>query len=152
MWNEIAYPYSNFNDAAIEVWEWKSNFITHFTDQAITFPRCRCVRCVRCDLWCCRRTRAGTHPTLPQLWKDSRIQGLKKLLFHEYAKEIFNHHKFNYPNIVLKSISIFISAHNRRKLIIYGVIIEGLETTIKAVAASLWSPGYRIMYGAQFTW
>ena len=39
-------------------------------------------------------------------------------------------------NIVLKSISsIFISVHNRRKQIIYGVIIKGLETTIKGVVA-----------------
>ena len=46
-----------------------------------------------------------------------------------------NQYKLNYPNIVLKNISIFISVHNRRKQIIHGVIIEGLETTIKAVAA-----------------
>ena len=27
MWDEITYPFPNFNDATIEVWEWISNFI-----------------------------------------------------------------------------------------------------------------------------
>ena len=28
MWDEITYPYPSFNGAAVEVWEWISNFIT----------------------------------------------------------------------------------------------------------------------------
>ena len=28
---KISYPFQNFNGAAIEVWEWLSNFIPHFT-------------------------------------------------------------------------------------------------------------------------
>ena len=31
MWYEITYPFSNFNSAIVEVWEWVSNFIPHFT-------------------------------------------------------------------------------------------------------------------------
>ena len=31
MWYEITYPIPNFNGVAIEVWEWISNFISHFT-------------------------------------------------------------------------------------------------------------------------
>ena len=27
MWEEINYPFPNFNGAAVEVWEWKSNYI-----------------------------------------------------------------------------------------------------------------------------
>ena len=39
VWDEITYPFPNFNGAAVEVWEWMSNFITlHWP--AITYP-CR---------------------------------------------------------------------------------------------------------------
>ena len=31
MWDEITYPFPNFNGAAVEVWEYLSNFILHFT-------------------------------------------------------------------------------------------------------------------------
>ena len=27
MWDELAYPFSNCNGYAVEVWEWRSNFI-----------------------------------------------------------------------------------------------------------------------------
>ena len=30
MWDEIAYPFPNFNCAAVEVWEWISKFIPYF--------------------------------------------------------------------------------------------------------------------------
>ena len=29
MWDEIIYPFPNFNGATVEVWEWISNFIPH---------------------------------------------------------------------------------------------------------------------------
>ena len=35
VWGEINYPFANFNDAAIEIWEWKSNFTPHFTESII---------------------------------------------------------------------------------------------------------------------
>ena len=31
LWNEITYPFSNFSGCTIDIWEWKSNFIPHFT-------------------------------------------------------------------------------------------------------------------------
>ena len=36
MWDEITYPFPNFNCAAIELWEWLSNFIPHFTGHVIS--------------------------------------------------------------------------------------------------------------------
>ena len=30
VWDEIAYPFPNFNGCTVEVWEWISNFISHF--------------------------------------------------------------------------------------------------------------------------
>ena len=36
MWNEIIYPIPNLNGVAVEVLEWKSNFIPHFTGHMIT--------------------------------------------------------------------------------------------------------------------
>ena len=36
----ITYPLSNFNSTAVEVWEWISNFIPHFTGHVISYP-CR---------------------------------------------------------------------------------------------------------------
>ena len=34
--SEVSYQFSNFNGAAIVVWEWISNFIPHFTMAEIT--------------------------------------------------------------------------------------------------------------------
>ena len=39
-WDEITYPFPNFNSAAIEIWEWISNSIQHFTVEGIMYP-CR---------------------------------------------------------------------------------------------------------------
>ena len=30
VWDEITYPFPNFNGVTVEVWEWISNFIPHF--------------------------------------------------------------------------------------------------------------------------
>ena len=37
MWDEITYPFSNFNSYTNEVWEWICNFIPHFTGHVITY-------------------------------------------------------------------------------------------------------------------
>ena len=34
-WGEITYPFPNFNGGTVEVWEWISNFIPHFTVNVI---------------------------------------------------------------------------------------------------------------------
>ena len=31
VWDEITYPFPNFNGFTVEVWEWISNFILYFT-------------------------------------------------------------------------------------------------------------------------
>ena len=36
VWDEIIYLFPNFNGATVEVWEWISNFIPHFTRHGIT--------------------------------------------------------------------------------------------------------------------
>ena len=38
MWDEIIYPFPNFNGCTIEVWEWISNFTPHFIMDVITYP------------------------------------------------------------------------------------------------------------------
>ena len=38
IWDEITYTFSNFNRTTIEVLEWMSNFIPHFTGHMITYP------------------------------------------------------------------------------------------------------------------
>ena len=38
MWDEITYPFPNFNGCTIEVWAWISNFIPHFIMGVITYP------------------------------------------------------------------------------------------------------------------
>ena len=38
MWDEITYPFPNFNGATVEVWEWTSNFIPHLIMDFITYP------------------------------------------------------------------------------------------------------------------
>ena len=38
VWDEIAYPFLNFNGCTVEVYEWISNFIPHFMMDVITYP------------------------------------------------------------------------------------------------------------------
>ena len=38
VWDENIYPFANFNSAAVEVWEWMSNFIPHFAGHMFTYP------------------------------------------------------------------------------------------------------------------
>ena len=40
VWDEIDYSFWNFNGAAVEVWEWISNFILHINGHVITYPCC----------------------------------------------------------------------------------------------------------------
>ena len=39
-WDEITYPFPNFNGAVVEVLEWIVDFIPHFTGYVITYPCC----------------------------------------------------------------------------------------------------------------
>ena len=41
VWDEITYPFPNFNGCTIDVWEWISIFTPHFTVHVITYP-CPC--------------------------------------------------------------------------------------------------------------
>ena len=38
MWDEIAYPFENFNGTTIEIWEWISNLFHFFNGYMITYP------------------------------------------------------------------------------------------------------------------
>ena len=38
VWDEITYPFPNFNNATIEIREWTSNAIPHLTGHVITYP------------------------------------------------------------------------------------------------------------------
>ena len=38
VWDEITYPFLNFNGATVEVSEWIGNFIPHFIGHVITYP------------------------------------------------------------------------------------------------------------------
>ena len=38
VWDEITYPFPNFNAATVEVWEWISTFTPHFILSVITYP------------------------------------------------------------------------------------------------------------------
>ena len=40
VWEEITYPFPNFNGYTVEAWEWISNFILYFTGHVITYPCC----------------------------------------------------------------------------------------------------------------
>ena len=38
VWDEITYPFLNFNGATVEVWEWISNLIPYVTVRMIIYP------------------------------------------------------------------------------------------------------------------
>ena len=40
MWDEIIFPFPNFNGSAVEVWEWIKYFIPHFIGHVITYLCC----------------------------------------------------------------------------------------------------------------
>ena len=38
VWDEITYPFQNFNGCTVEVWEWINNSIPYFTGHVIAYP------------------------------------------------------------------------------------------------------------------
>ena len=38
VWDEITYPFQNFNGATVQVWEWIGNSQSNFTGHVITYP------------------------------------------------------------------------------------------------------------------
>ena len=38
VWDEITYPFQNFNGCIVEVWEWISNSIPLYIEHVITYP------------------------------------------------------------------------------------------------------------------
>ena len=40
VWDQITYPFPNFNGSTVEVWEWINNFIPHIIIHVITYPCC----------------------------------------------------------------------------------------------------------------
>ena len=40
VWDEITYPFLNFNGATVEVEEWIRNSIPHIVKDVITYPCC----------------------------------------------------------------------------------------------------------------
>ena len=42
VWDEITYPFPNFNGTTVEVWEWISFSIPHFTGYVIPYPYWDC--------------------------------------------------------------------------------------------------------------
>ena len=36
MWDEISYPFPNFNGSTVDIWEWISNFTPHFPEYVVT--------------------------------------------------------------------------------------------------------------------
>ena len=38
VWDDIAYQFSNFNGATVDVWEWISNFIPYISGYMINYP------------------------------------------------------------------------------------------------------------------
>ena len=38
VWDEITYPFPNFNGCTVEVWEWIINFMPHIIMYVITYP------------------------------------------------------------------------------------------------------------------
>ena len=38
VWDGVTYLFTNFNSAAVKVWEWISNFIQHFNGHVMIYP------------------------------------------------------------------------------------------------------------------
>ena len=54
VWDEITYPFPNFNGAAVEVWEWISNFTPHcWAYDYLTMLRFKLIHVSKRGLWSC---------------------------------------------------------------------------------------------------
>ena len=38
MWDEVTYPFTDFNGGTVKVWKWVSIFVLHFTGRVIIYP------------------------------------------------------------------------------------------------------------------
>ena len=38
VWDKINFPFPNYNDCSVEVWEYKSDFILHFIIDVVIYP------------------------------------------------------------------------------------------------------------------
>ena len=38
VWDEITYPFPNFNSKTVEVWEWMNDSISHYMMDVTTYP------------------------------------------------------------------------------------------------------------------
>ena len=76
VWDEISYPFPNFNGCTVEVYEWISNFILHF------YSACDYLSVLGLNLnrvskkdprWHCQSNKI---PTVVCMWRDDEINAL----------------------------------------------------------------------------
>ena len=81
VWDEITYPFPNFNGATVEVWEWISSFIPHYVMDAITYP---------CWDWGIDHGREGVTATTPE-WFVARRRDVPRAQLEGRPHRTTNH-------------------------------------------------------------
>ena len=87
MWDEITYPFPDFNSCTVEVWEGISNFTPHFTGHVITYS------------W--QRTKNGCHNrTISSSFPRSNCWCWKPFISYDVTcKEQMIYYNINFYNI-----------------------------------------------------
>ena len=93
VWGEITYPFPNFNGAAVEVWEWMSNFILLFLMDVITHP-CSGYICTMLVKWATLvHTHLSTMPDVTTHHKSNAEQ--TSVVIWQYKKALNLHRESN---------------------------------------------------------
>ena len=79
MWEEITYPFPNFNGTTVEVCEWMGNYVRLFTGHVITYA------CWDSGLFILVYGTFGVDWGVYLLWRQNLIKGLRSMLFVMYV-------------------------------------------------------------------
>ena len=79
VWDEITYPFSNFNGGTVEVWDWMCNFIPRFIMEVITYSWAKLIHVSKRDPW------GKFHR---QCWRQQSQNDLWKLRIYDYGESL----------------------------------------------------------------
>ena len=96
VWDEITYPFLNFNGATVEIKEWINNFIPHFSRHVITYP-CLVNRNQGSQQFQTRRSENDNTPQPLDQWTNSPFMGqqvgnCKSFTLTHYLADLFAMH------------------------------------------------------------
>ena len=102
MWDKITFPFPNFNGCPVDVWEWVSIFISHFSDRMITYS------------W-----RDKSQYTSIKWALDDLISGMNIIIIQSWSSSMYSHHANQVTKLYISVLGgyIYVQIQNKYKLI-----------------------------------